>query len=123
MNYCDSLSCLHALEHFGLGRYGDNLDVYGYRAGLANMVKILKSRGKFYLSTPIGSEKVVFNSHRVFNPKEILSILENAGLSLVEFSWFDIQDKKLMTSLNFNDDIHVLSEQDYSLGIFTFIKN
>lgn len=24
--YCDSLSCLHALEHFGLGRYGDPID-------------------------------------------------------------------------------------------------
>lgn len=24
--YCDSLSCLHAIEHFGLGRYGDTVD-------------------------------------------------------------------------------------------------
>lgn len=26
---CDSLSCLHALEHFGLGRYGDPLNMMG----------------------------------------------------------------------------------------------
>lgn len=29
--YCDSLSCLHVLEHFGLGRYGDPVIVDGYR--------------------------------------------------------------------------------------------
>ena len=29
-NSTDSLSCLHALEHFGLGRYGDPIDAYGH---------------------------------------------------------------------------------------------
>ena len=28
-NYCDSLSSLHALEHVGLGRYGDPIDAEG----------------------------------------------------------------------------------------------
>jgi hypothetical protein len=27
VDYCDSLSCLHALEHFGLGRYGEPIDI------------------------------------------------------------------------------------------------
>lgn len=31
--YCDSLSCLHALEHFGLGRYGDCVDPDGHLKG------------------------------------------------------------------------------------------
>ena len=26
----DSVSCLHAIEHFGLGRYGDPIDVFGH---------------------------------------------------------------------------------------------
>lgn len=29
LNYCDSLSCLHAMEYFGLGRYNDGLDYEG----------------------------------------------------------------------------------------------
>ncbi|MBV5330073.1 MAG: DUF268 domain-containing protein, partial [Chlorobium sp.] len=49
-SYCDSLSCLHALEHFGLGRYGDPIDPHGYADGLRNMVKILRQGGLFYLS-------------------------------------------------------------------------
>ena len=37
VGYCDSLSCLHALEHFGLGRYGDPVDYDGYLLGLENL--------------------------------------------------------------------------------------
>jgi hypothetical protein len=52
--YCDSLSFLHAIEHFGLGRYGDPTDPHGYKRGIANMALLLKPYGRFYLSTPIG---------------------------------------------------------------------
>ena len=30
----DSLSCLHAIEHFGLGRYSDPIDVDGHNKGI-----------------------------------------------------------------------------------------
>ena len=41
-NECtDSISCLHALEHFGLGRYGDTLDINGYVSGFENISKML----------------------------------------------------------------------------------
>jgi hypothetical protein len=30
INCCDSISSLHAIEHFGLGRYGDTIDVNGH---------------------------------------------------------------------------------------------
>lgn len=40
--YCDSLSCLHALEHFGLGRYGDPIDPLGHAKGITNMAALLK---------------------------------------------------------------------------------
>ena len=32
-NICDSLSCLHAIEHFGLGRYGDPINPQGHLLG------------------------------------------------------------------------------------------
>ena len=38
--YCDSLSSLHALEHFGLGRYGDPIDQNVYKKGLKNMASL-----------------------------------------------------------------------------------
>lgn len=66
VGYCDSVSCLHAIEHFGLGRYGDPIDAKGYERGLANMAALLQPGGRFYLSTPVGVERVDFNANRVF---------------------------------------------------------
>ena len=62
----DSLSCLHTLEHFGLGRYGDPLDVEGHLKGLAQLMRMVAPGGRLYLSTPIGPQRVEFNAHRVF---------------------------------------------------------
>lgn len=70
--YCDSLSCLHALEHFGLGRYGDPLDYDGWRKGLENIHSILKPGGTFYFSVPIGPQRIEFNAHRVFSAEFLL---------------------------------------------------
>lgn len=61
----DSLSCLHTIEHFGLGRYGDPVDVNGHLKGLAQLKRMVKPGGQLYLSTPIGSQRVEFNGHRV----------------------------------------------------------
>jgi len=38
----DSLSCLHTLEHFGLGRYGDDIDPEGHLKGFKNLFSMLE---------------------------------------------------------------------------------
>jgi hypothetical protein len=80
--YCDSLSCLHAFEHFGLGRYGDPVNPQGYQRGIANMAQLLQPGGTFYLSTPIGQERVEFNANWVFDPRSIVRCAEAAGMML-----------------------------------------
>lgn len=72
----DSLSSLNVLEHFGLGRYGDPVDIEGDKRGLENMAKMVKPGGKFYLSVPIGPQRIEFNAHRVFSLRYLLSLLE-----------------------------------------------
>lgn len=62
----DSLSCLHTIEHFGLGRYGDPIDVNGHLKGLAQLKRMVAPGGRLYLSTPIGPQRIEFNAHRVF---------------------------------------------------------
>jgi hypothetical protein len=42
----DSLSCLHALEHFGLGRYNDPVDYFGWQKGLEGLTSMLKRGGE-----------------------------------------------------------------------------
>jgi len=72
----DSLSCLHALEHFGLGRYGDPVDVDGWFKGLEAMTSMLKPRGVLYLSVPTGlTQRVEFNAQRVFSLERLYSYL------------------------------------------------
>jgi hypothetical protein len=89
--YCDSLSCLHEIEHFGLGRYGDEVDTYGYRRGIENLSKLLKTSGRLYLSAPTGQEQVEFNANWVFNPQTIVNTAEVAGLRLDELIVVDQQ--------------------------------
>lgn len=64
----DSVSSLHAIEHFGLGRYGDELDANGHVRGLMNISECVKINGLFYVSFPIGKPIVEFNSQRVIHP-------------------------------------------------------
>lgn len=75
-NYCDSVSSLHAIEHFGLGRYGDSIDFEGYLKGLDNVYKLLKKGGKFYLSVPIEPQRIEFNAHRVFSLKYLMELFK-----------------------------------------------
>jgi len=86
--YCDSLSCLHAIEHFGLARYGDPIDFEGHIKGLASLHTLLRENGTLYLSCPIGPQRIEFNAHRVFAIDYLLSLFE--GLFEVRsFSYVD----------------------------------
>ncbi len=119
-NYTDSLSCLHALEHFGLGRYGDPIDPDGHLKGLSNMLRILKTGGRFYLSVPMGSERVEFNGHRVFSVRTILSMC--SMLTLEKFAWVGDDGK-----FRIERDLTVVKKEDffeqtYGLAIFIFLK-
>ncbi|HEX4130896.1 MAG TPA: DUF268 domain-containing protein [Pirellulales bacterium] len=75
-DYADSASCLHALEHFGLGRYGDAPDYYGYRRGWKNLHQLLKPGGRLYFSVPMGPNRIEFNSQRVFSADTIRQIID-----------------------------------------------
>ncbi|MFC1827755.1 DUF268 domain-containing protein [Thermodesulfobacteriota bacterium] len=88
VDYCDSISCLHALEHFGLGRYGDPVDFEGFLKGFENINKILRDGGKFYLSVPIGPQRIEFNAHRIFSMEYLLLLVSNK-YKIDSFSYVD----------------------------------
>lgn len=87
-DYTDSLSSLNVIEHFGLGRYGDPIDVDGHVKGLDNMYKVLKPGGKFYFSTPIGPQRIEFNAHRAFDVSYLLKLFE-PRYHIDHFSYID----------------------------------
>lgn len=120
IGYTDSLSCLHAIEHFGLGRYGDPIDVDGHNKGIKNLVSLLKNKGRMYISFPIGKKNEVhFNAHRVFHPEYIFkhpSIKE--FMTLLRFDYVDDRgDLHVDTSIDkINKNIRL------GCGIYTFEK-
>jgi hypothetical protein len=116
----DSLSCLHAIEHFGLGRYGDTIDPHGHLKGLENILKILKPNGKLYISVPIGlKNEIHFNAHRVFHPMDILSWPSaDRALRLERFDYVDDAGNLVKDVDIFNSKINVR----YGCGIYTFTK-
>jgi hypothetical protein len=116
LNYCDSLSCLHAIEHFGLGRYGDPIDPTGHIKGIKNFHKILKASGTLYISFPIGESAVLFNAHRVFSPCEILGWVKD----LFKLKRFDYVDD--IGNLHCDVDIKHTPKLTYGCGIYTFEK-
>jgi hypothetical protein len=87
----DSISCLNAIEHFGLGRYGDPIDPVGYIKGYNNIIRMLKPDGRLYISFPIGKKNEVhFNAHRIFHPKDIFNWCEQKNeLILERFDYVD----------------------------------
>jgi SAM-dependent methyltransferase len=119
--YCDSLSCLHALEHFGLGRYGDPIDVDGYRKGFENLCKMLKPNGTLYFSVPIGVERIEFNAHRVFSIETILA-LANGRLGLIDFSYVDDRGDLHESPLLDEEAVANSFNLHYGCGIFEFRK-
>ena len=110
-----SLSCLHVIEHIGLGRYGDPIDPQGSIKAAYELQRIMRSGGKLFLSLPIGRERVCYNAHRVHAPDSVIRIFEK--LKLIEFSYVDdageLREHRMPSSA---------SELQYGCGMFEFEK-
>lgn len=121
VGYTDSISCLHAIEHFGLGRYGDPIDAYGHVKGLNSIYEVLKKGGKFYFSTPIGAQRVEFNAHRVFSVAYLMKQFEGK-YRIDSFSFVDDRGDLHENAELHTDVIHNNFGCSYGCGIFELTK-
>lgn len=121
LNKYDSISTLHVIEHFGLGRYGDPIDYYGHIKAIDNITKMLKTGGKLYFSTPIGPQRIEFNAHRVFSIQYLLNMFKESytvdSFSFVNdigdlFENVGLEEKKIASNF----------DCQYGCGIFEFTK-
>ena len=112
-----SLSCLHVIEHIGLGRYGDPMDPNGWLKGLAELQRVLAPGGQLLMGTPCGRSRVVFHAHRVFDPAQIVGALPE--LKLQEFSL--IRDGNVTA---WQESVPLTAAQglDYGCGLFVFTR-
>ncbi|MBI1338566.1 MAG: DUF268 domain-containing protein [Phycisphaera sp.] len=119
--YCDSLSCLHTIEHFGLGRYGDPVNYGGYRLGLDNLHAMLKPGGKHYFSTPIGPQRIEFNAHRIFSVAFLLDYFRDK-YRVDAFSFVDDRGDLYEDVPLDNEDIQNNYGCSYGCGIFEMTR-
>lgn len=87
----ESLSSLHVLEHIGLGRYGDPIDPKGAEKSIVELTRVLEVGGYLYISIPVGSQRIQFNSHRTFSPEEIKKLFFH--LKPIESAYIDNHGK------------------------------
>lgn len=103
----ESLSALCSLEHFGLGRYGDEIDPDACYKCFSAIGRKIKKGGNIYLSVPVGKEHVEFNAHRVFFASTIIDSFSN--YKLIEYSCTH------NGYIEYNVDIHKY-DNDVSVG-------
>lgn len=110
-----SVSCLHVVEHIGLGRYGDPLDPGGSRKALSELQRIVAPGGQLLCSLPVGRPRVCFNAHRVHDPRDVRAAFDE--LELVEFSGVDDAGRFAR-----HRRLEDLADQAYACGMFRLVR-
>ncbi len=113
-----SLSCMHTVEHIGLGRYGDELDPSGDLKAMAELQRVLAPGGNLFFVVPVGKPKLMFNAHRIYAHQQIVSYFNE--LKLVKFTL--ITENFADGGLLDNPPLEFTNAQDYGCGCFWFTK-
>lgn len=110
-----SLSCMHVVEHIGLGRYGDPIDPQGDIKAMKELERVLSIGGILIFVVPVGKPKIQFNAHRIYSYKQIIDRFSR--LDLLEFSLITDQGDFVENATDVLAD-----QQKYGCGCFLFRK-
>lgn len=110
-----SLSCMHTIEHIGLGRYGDALDNDGDLKAINEIKRVMAVGGNVLFVTPVGKPKILFNGHRIYSYEQIISYFQN----------FELRNFAMVPDAGgFIDNANpqLVATQNYACGCFWFTK-
>ena len=82
--FFDVVIAVSTVEHVGLGRYGDPIDVEGDRNAMKEIKRITASDGILLITVPFGKRSVT-PIHRVYDEETLSSLLEGFGIQSVEY--------------------------------------
>ena len=111
----ESLSCMHTVEHVGLGRYGDPIDSTGDLKAMRELSRVLAVGGSLLFVVPVGRPRVMFNAHRIYAYEQVISAFER--LKLKEFTL--IPDEGDLVE---NAPPALVADQSWGCGCFWFTK-
>jgi SAM-dependent methyltransferase len=110
-NSIESISSLCVIEHIGLGRYGDPLDVKGSEKAIAELVRVTRPGGNILFSVPVDDLcKIYFNAHRTFTPTYICEC----------FTGCDLLEEKYIYGYDFTEKY--IREKGFGVGVYHFKK-
>lgn len=115
----ESLSCMHVVEHVGLGRYGDSLDYDGDIKASCELSRVVAPSGTLLFVVPIGGQaRIQFNAHRIYTYDQVLDLFPD--FELVEFAL--IPDDGAKEGLIRHANPSLTAHQRYACGCFRFKK-
>lgn len=117
-NSIESLSCMHVVEHVGLGRYGDKMNPEGDLKAISELKRVVKQGGTLLFVVPVGKERVQFNAHRIYSLKQIVDLFKDWTLEEL----YLIPDKNYSEEPILNPTIETVENQNYGCGCFLFRK-
>lgn len=117
-NSVKSISCMHTIEHIGLGRYGDPIDAEGDIKAINELKRVVQLGGNLLFVTPVGKPKIEFNAHRIYSYEQVISYFE--GFELKEFSL--IPEHEETGGIIKDANPALVKNEDYACGCFWFIK-
>lgn len=117
-NSIESISCMHTVEHVGLGRYGDPIDPRADLKAIKELKRVTARGGTLLFVSPIGKSKLEFNAHRIYSYDQIIKYFE--GFELKDFSLVpdDYKNKGLIENASKED----ADKQNWGCGCFWFVK-
>lgn len=126
-----SLSCMHVVEHAGLGRYGDPIDPNGDVQAFQELRRVLAPGGTLLMVLPTGGvAKVQYNAHRIYTYQQVLDYFPDCDLR--EFALvvdrptetLDAQGKRVVRSRGLirHATAAQANLQDYGCGCYWFVK-
>jgi hypothetical protein len=114
-----SISCMHTVEHVGLGRYGDELDPNGDLKAISELKRVVAKNGDLLFVVPVGKSKLLFNAHRIYSHAQIL---EYFGENFELMDFFLIPDNAVTHGVIYNATEKDADAQNYGCGCFWFRK-
>ena len=113
-----SISCMHVVEHLGLGALRRCPRPQGDQKAMRELARVLAPGGVLLFVVPVGRTRLRFNAHRVYGFRQIRESFR--GLELKEFSL--IPDDPAHGGLIKNPSEEVVDSQNYGCGCFWFVR-
>lgn len=119
-NSIESLSCMHTIEHVGLGRYGDPIDSDGDIKAAKELKRVIKAGGSLLVVVPVGESRIEYNAHRIYSPHQIKDMFVDDNFTLKEFAF--IPQRNEDGGIVRNAPMNSADNSCYACGCFWFIK-